>query len=145
MHVASGRETLFDVPFESGRGKRDDRGPGQPLLALPLAQGTGRGKPVHHWHLHVHQDQVVWRGPELVERNTSVFGSLERVGKVFEVGANKQAIIGRVLGEQDTQGALGPERRVAPVRQRARLGREDAAQQPLMAPSSSSLLIGLTR
>ena len=107
MRIASGFNRLAYGLVEGRRGQRDNRRAARAVLLLPLPDAPHGRKAIHHRHLDVHQDQVVAAAQEFIDRDLAVLSLVEPVTGLAEIGANQQAVIDRIIGEQDSTGRCG--------------------------------------
>ena len=76
---------------------------------FPLSNCPRRGQAIHDRHLPVHQDQVIVSGDELFVRDGAVFGDVDPVRRVLQVGYRDRTVIGGVLDQKNMQ---RPQRRM---------------------------------
>ena len=85
VHVHARIQTLLNVVRKGVRGHRDNRNrPADGVVAG--AEGARRFVAVHYGHLHVHQDNVVVAGADVVERLHQLLAvAVNRAGRALHV------------------------------------------------------------
>ena len=106
VKIGSGIEAPAHVGLQRRGGERDDRHSRAAVVPLALPDDAYRLQTVHHRHLDVHQDQVVLLRFRLLDRDQAVLRFVDSRARALEIGANKNAIVPGIFGQQDAQRTL---------------------------------------
>ena len=92
MCRTSGVQTLLLFFFHAECRQRQNRNRLLLMPPFPLSNMLGRGIPVHHRHMHIHQDQLVVSALESFERRLSIFCMIDLAQFLLKVRANKERL-----------------------------------------------------
>ncbi|EKD36622.1 MAG: hypothetical protein ACD_75C01435G0001 [uncultured bacterium] len=100
MQIAPGPQTGIAVFAHAKGGKGDDRHPAPLFHPLVFPDRSSGRQAIHHRHLDIHEDKVVFGSLRLFDRNAAVFRRIYPEWHLFEILFDDHSVMSVILDQE---------------------------------------------